>query len=168
MKKALQKSMKRLRPSWDEYFLRLAELVGSRSTCDRGHAGAVAVKDKRILATGYSGAPIGLPHCDEVGHEMYTVTGEDGKASRHCTRTSHSETNVIVNAARFGVSLDGATMYSNFLPCYSCTKNLINAGVVRVVTLQDYHASEQSKKILKQAGVKLSIIKKQIAQYKDQ
>ena len=168
MKKALKKIKKDGRPSWDEYFLQIAELVGHRGTCDRGYAGTVIVKDKRLLATGYAGSPIGLPHCSEVGHEMHTVTQEDGTISRHCIRTTHSETNAIANAARFGVSIDGATMYSKMVPCYTCAKILINAGIKRYVAIKDYHATKQSKIILKKAGVKLEIINKEIESYKDQ
>lgn len=164
----MKKITKHKRLSWDEYFLQMTELVGSRSTCDRGHAGTVVVKDKRILTTGHSGSPIGLPHCSEVGHEMHTVTHEDGTKSRHCIRTTHSETNAVANAARFGVSINGATMYSKMVPCYSCTKIVINAGIKRFVAAKDYHATKQSKAVFKKAKVKLEIINKEIEPYKDQ
>ncbi len=166
MKKKSKKQSKR--PSWDEYFIKMADLVGSRSTCDRGHAGTIVVKDKRLLATGHSGSPIGLKHCDEVGHEMHTVIDEDGATSQHCIRTTHSETNAIANAARFGVSIDGATMYSKMVPCYSCAKVVINAGIKRFVAMRDYHVSGRTKEIFKQAGVKLEIINKEIEKYKRQ
>lgn len=156
------------RPSWDEYFLEMATLVGSRGTCDRGHAGTVIVKDKRLLTTGYAGSPIGLPHCDDVGHEMHTVTNEDGTTSRHCIRTTHSETNAIANAARFGVAVDGATMYSTMVACYACAKVVVNAGIKRFVARKDYHASTRTKEIFKQAGVELVIMEEGIMQYKDQ
>ena len=156
------------RPSWDEYFLQMAELVGTRGTCDRGHAGIVIVKDKRLLATGYAGSPIALPHCDEVGHEMTTVTNEEGVTSRHCIRTTHSETNAIANAARFGVAVDGATMYSTMVACYACAKVVINAGIKRFVARKDYHASERTKQIFKEAGVELVIITGETVEYTDQ
>lgn len=165
MKKASDKVAKAKRPSWDEYFLDMAELVGSRGTCDRGHAGTVIVKDKRLLATGYAGSPVGLPHCDDVGHEMHTVTNEDGTSSQHCIRTTHSETNAIANAARFGIAIDGATMYSKMVPCYSCAKIVINAGIKRFVAIRDYHASKRSKEILKKAKVKLEIINNEVEKY---
>jgi dCMP deaminase len=168
MKKVTKKIIKNKRPSWDEYFLQMAELIGSRGTCDRGQAGAILTKNKRILATGYAGSPVGLPHCDEVGHEMHTVTQEDGTVSRHCIRTAHAELNAITNAARVGVAVEGATLYCKFLPCYTCAKAIINAGIKRVVTLRDYHASKQSKNVFKQAGIKLEIINKEIQSYKDQ
>ncbi len=162
------KSEAHKRPSWDEYFLQMAELVGTRGTCDRGHVGCVITKDKRILATGYAGSPVGLPHCDEVGHEMHTVTNEDGTTSRHCIRTTHSETNAIANAARFGVSIDGSTIYVKMAPCYACAKVLVNAGIKRVVCFKDYHAAERTKDIFKQAGVEFSLITSAIEEYKDQ
>lgn len=168
MKKVVKKVSKDNRPSWDEYFLNLAELVGTRGTCDRGRAGSIIVKEKRLLATGYVGSPVGLPHCDEVGHEMHTVVNEDGTTSRHCIRTSHSEMNAIANAARFGVAIDGATIYTKMVPCYACAKTVINAGIKRVVAIRDYHASKRSKEIFKKAGVKLEITNKEIQSYKDQ
>jgi dCMP deaminase len=168
MKKVAKKIKKDTRPTWDEYFLKLAEMIGSRGTCDRGYAGALLVKDKRILATGYVGSPIGLPHCSEVGHEMHTVTLEDGTVSRHCIRTAHAELNAIANAARVGVSVDGATLYCKFLPCYTCAKTIINAGIKRVVSLKDYHAAKQTKDVFKKAGLKLEILNKEIESYKDQ
>ena len=164
MKKVL-KNTKNKRPSWDEYFLQMAELVGSRGTCDRGRAGTVIVKDERLLASGYVGSPIGLPHCDDVGHEMHTVTSEDGSISQHCIRTTHSETNAIANAARFGVAIDGATMYSKMVSCYACAKIVVNAGIKRFVAVRDYHVSARTKEIFKKAGVKLEIINKEVEKY---
>ncbi|MGH7250159.1 MAG: deoxycytidylate deaminase, partial [Minisyncoccia bacterium] len=146
--------------SWDEYFLQMSELVSSRGTCDRAYVGAVIVKGRRLLATGYNGAPMGLPHCSEVGHEMHRVVGEDGIISEHCIRTTHAEMNAIANAARFGVSIEEATMYCTYTPCYACAKVLINSGVQRFVAMNDYHASSRTKEVFKEAGLKLEIIKK--------
>lgn len=168
MKKTTEKASVHKRHSWDEYFLAMIDMVGSRGTCDRGRSGAILVKDKRILATGYVGSPIGLPHCDEVGHEMHTLTREDGTISRHCLRTSHAELNVIANAARFGVPIDGATLYCKMVPCYTCAKTIINAGIKRIVALKDYHATEQSKVVFEKAGLLLDIISKEVESYKDQ
>ncbi len=168
MKKSSQKVVKSKRPSWDEYFVSMIDMVGARGTCDRGRSGSILVKDKRILATGYVGSPIGLPHCDEVGHDMHTVTREDGTVSRHCLRTAHAELNVIANAARFGVAVDGATIYCKMVPCYTCGKTIINAGIKRVVAFRDYHATKQTKEIFKKAGLKLEIIHKEVQAYKDQ
>ncbi len=168
MKKAQGKIKKDTRPSWDEYFLNMADMVGTRGTCDRGRAGAVLVKDKRILATGYVGSPIGVPHCDEVGHEMHTVTHADGTVSRHCIRTAHAELNAITNAARVGVPIDGATMYCKMVPCYTCAKAIINGGIKRLVAMKDYHATKQTKIIFKKAKIKLEILDKEVQQYSDQ
>ena len=112
------------RGSWDEYFMRIAVEVSSRATCDRKHVGAVIVRDKSILATGYNGSIRGLSHCDEDGHMM-----EDG----HCVRTIHAEANAIIQAARNGVRIDGATIYVTASPCWGCFKMIANAGIARIV-----------------------------------
>jgi len=147
---------KNKRVSWDEYFLQLVELVGTRGTCDRGRSGCVITKNKRIIATGYVGSPTGTVHCDEVGHEMHVVT-ENGKESQHCIRTTHAEQNAIVNAARFGTALDGATLYCHMTPCYVCAKMIINAGIKRVVCVKDYHKGGRSKEIFKESGVEYEL-----------
>jgi len=165
-KKTIKKKVQR--PSWDEYFIKLVEVIGTRGTCDRGMSGALLIKDKRILATGYVGAPVGLPSCDEVGHEIHTVIGEDGVTSKHCIRTAHAELNAITNAARVGVAVNGATLYSKMVPCYTCAKTIVNAGIERVVSIKDYHASNLTKKIFKQAKIKLDIIDKEVQSYKNQ
>lgn len=146
------------RPSWDEYFLQMADMIGSRGTCDRGRAGCVITKDKRILSTGYVGAPAGLPHCDEAGHEMHTVRNEDGTESRHCIRTAHAEQNAINNAARVGIAIEGGVVYCKMIPCYKCAQSIINAGIVRVVALKDYHGASRSKEIFKQANIAYEIL----------
>ena len=156
-----------IRPSWDEYFLNLVELVGTRGTCNRGRSGCVIVKDKRILSTGYVGSPIGTKHCDEIGHEMHTIIHEDGKQTRHCIRTSHAEINAIANAARFGIALEGATLYCHMTPCYTCAKMIINAGIKRVVCNLDYHAGGRSKEIFKEAGISYELVSSDMQTYKD-
>jgi len=163
-----EKKEKYNRPSWDEYFLKLVIMVGSRGTCDRGRSGCVIVKDKRILATGYVGSPIGIEHCDDVGHEMHTVIHEDGRESRHCIRTSHAEQNAIANAARFGTALDGATLYCQMTPCYTCAKMIINSGIKRVVVNNDYHAGDRSKEIFFQSGVEYVLTNSETQKYEDQ
>lgn len=155
------------RPSWDEYFLKIVEIIGSRGTCDRGRSGCVITKNKRIISTGYVGSPVGLAHCDEIGHEMHTVTHIDGNQSRHCIRTSHAEENAIVQAARFGVSLEGATLYCKMTPCYTCAKMIINAGIKRVVSKQDYHGSSRSKEIFAEAGIRFNLLNNIITTYDD-
>jgi dCMP deaminase len=138
-------STHRQRPTWDEYFLDIAFSVAERSTCDRAHVGAVLVRDKRILATGYNGSPAGLPHCDEVGHLIV-----DG----HCVRTLHAEQNAIIQSALHGISSEGATAYVTHQPCLTCAKMLINAGVRRVVFAGNY-PDENSVQFLAQANVAL-------------
>ncbi len=165
--KKKEREIKYKRPSCDEYFLSLVELVGTRGTCERGRSGCVIAKDKRILATGYVGSPIGTKHCDEIGHEMHTVIHEDGKETRHCIRTSHAEINAIANAARFGIALDGATLYCHMTPCYTCAKMIINAGIKRVVCNLDYHAGGRSKEIFKEAKIKYNLASKKMQKYKD-
>src|SRR6056297_575244 len=102
---------KYIRPTWDEYFMNIVDVVRTRGTCDRGRAGCVIVKNNRIISTGYVGSPIGLPHCDDVGHEMHTVTHPDGHQTRHCIRTTHAEQNAICQAARNGTPLENSTIY---------------------------------------------------------
>ena len=156
-----------VRPSWDEYFMQIAELVGSRATCDRGRAGTVVTRDKRILTTGYVGAPAGVKDCDEVGHELHTVEHPDGTKTQHCVRGTHSEQNTIVQAARIGVSLNGGTLYTHMAPCYACAKMIINAGIVRIVAGKDYHGAQRSKEIFKEAGVKFELLSKDMETYPD-
>lgn len=112
------------RASWDEYFMNIAKQVSSRATCDRKHVGAVIVRDRSILATGYNGSIVGLAHCSEVGHLM-----EDG----HCVRTIHAEANALMQAARNGVRIENASIYVTASPCFSCFKLLANAGIRRIV-----------------------------------
>ncbi|MDE1874658.1 MAG: cytidine/deoxycytidylate deaminase family protein [Patescibacteria group bacterium] len=156
-----------VRPSWDEYFMKIADVVGERATCDRGRSSCLIAKDKRILVTGYAGAPAGVAHCDDVGHEMHTVIHEDGTQSKHCIRTAHAEQNAIANAARKGVAIEGATLYCNMTPCYTCAKMIINAGIVRVVAKKDYHAGRRSKEVFKEAGVTLEILDPEVETYKE-
>jgi dCMP deaminase len=156
-----------VRPSWDEYFMKIAEMVGSRGTCDRGRAGCVITRDRRIISTGYVGSPVGLAHCDEVGHEMHTVTHEDGTTSRHCIRTAHAEQNAICEAARMGIALEGGVLYCKMTPCYACGKMIINAGIKRVVCAQDYHGGARSKEIFKEAGVEYVLLSETMTTYAD-
>lgn len=167
MKKATPKKKKvtHSRPSWDEYFMQIAELVGSRGTCDRGRSGTVITRDKRILTTGYVGAPAGVKDCDDVGHELHTVLHEDGTKSIHCIRTTHAEQNALVQAARMGINLNGGTIYVHMTPCYACTKMIINAGITRVVAAKDYHMGKRSKEVFKEAGVKFELLSREVETY---
>ncbi len=135
------------RPSWDDYFMAIARIVATRGTCDRLRAGAVLVKNKRIISTGYNGAPPGMPHCD--GPDGHLI--EEG----HCIRTVHGEENTILQAAHVGgVSAEGATIYTTFIPCYHCAKKIIVAGVKRVVAGANYR-NPPSGEAFRMAGVQL-------------
>ncbi len=165
-KKINKKQPKHVRPTWDEYFLGLLEPLGRRGTCDRGYSGAVIVsKGNTILATGYVGAPPGQPHCDEVGHMMRTVVDEKGNKSQHCVRTLHAEENAILQCAKDGIKLEGATIYCKMVPCYNCAMRIVRVGVKRVVTQKRYHADQLSIELFKSAGVKISIVDNTMEKY---
>ena len=144
-----------IRAGWDEYFMRIALDVASRSTCDRRHVGAVLVRDRNILSTGYNGSISGMPHCDEVGHMM-----ENG----HCIATIHAEANAIIQAAKNGVNINGASIYTTASPCWNCFKIIVNAGMKRVFFGQFYR-DERIFTIAEQLGVELvdlsTVIEKQ-------
>jgi dCMP deaminase len=137
------------RPSLDEYFMEIAMVVAKRSTCLRRQAGTVLVRDKRILSTGYNGAPAGLVHCLETGCPRESFAS--GTYHELC-RAVHSEQNAIIQAALHGVSTEGATLYCTHQPCALCAKMIINARIVRVVYREDYPDGE-SLRFLKQAGI---------------
>ncbi|HKM43306.1 MAG TPA: cytidine/deoxycytidylate deaminase family protein [Limnochordia bacterium] len=126
-----------VRPSWERYFMEIAELVSSRSTCLRRQVGAVLVRDKHIISTGYNGAPRGISHCMEVGCLREKLGIPSGERHEMC-RGTHAEQNAIIQAALHGVSTDGATLYCTHQPCILCAKMLINAGVERVVFQGEY------------------------------
>ncbi len=159
-----EKSMSN-RPSWDEYFLDLVDTVGSRATCDRGKSGCVITKDRRIIATGYVGSPAGFSHCDEHGHDIKKVLDEDGNIKNHCVRTIHAEQNAICQAAKYGVSLDGATLYCTMEPCRVCAMMIISVGIKHVVCKRKYHAAQDTRDIFKTAGVSLLVINDEVQQY---
>lgn len=135
----------RQRASWDEYFMAIGRVVAARSTCDRKHVGAVIVRDRIILATGYNGSIRGLSHCDDEGHMM-----EDG----HCVRTVHAEANSIVQAARTGVRIDGADIYVTASPCFGCFKLIANAGLARIV-FGEFYRDERIFTLSKALGITL-------------
>ncbi len=134
-----------VRPSWDQYFMDITLDVSKRSTCLRAQVGAIIVKDKRILTTGYNGAPKGMPHCLDVGCEIV-----DG----HCVRSLHAEQNAILQAAEYGVPLDGGTVYTTHQPCVNCAKMIINAGLKRVVYAGLY-PDELAMKYMRMAGIRI-------------
>jgi dCMP deaminase len=153
------------RPTWDEYFMELANAAARRATCNRGRSGCVIVKDKQVLVTGYVGSPKGLPHCDEIGHLFKQTTHEDGSVTTHCVRTVHAEQNAICQAARRGISIDGATLYCRMTPCNTCAMLIINCGIERVVCANRYHAATQSEEMFAQAGIELTYFSTDIVQY---
>jgi dCMP deaminase len=126
------------RPSWDQYFLTLTRDVAERSTCTRAKVGAVIVRDRNLLATGYNGAPSGLPHCTDVGCLIYESKTPTGEMEENCYRTIHAEINAIAQAARNGVSIRDADIYVTHTPCIHCLKVLINTGIKRIFYEKEY------------------------------
>ena len=126
------------RRSWDEYFMNIAAMVAERATCTRAKIGAVIVKDKNIVATGYNGAPAGHPHCTEVGCLVYVSRNPDGDEEENCFRTIHAELNAVAQAAKHGTAIEGASIYITASPCYHCLKTLMNTGVARVCYAKPY------------------------------
>ena len=139
------------RPSWDEYFMEITKLVATRSTCLRRKVGAIFVRDKRILATGYNGAPKGLKHCEEIGCLRERLKIPSGERHELC-RGVHAEQNAIVQAATSGVNLEGATLYSTTYPCILCSKLIINARVKKVIYLEGY-PDQLATEMLDEAGI---------------
>lgn len=137
-----------MRNSWDEYFLNIANVVSSRSTCDRKRVGAIIVRNKMILSTGYNGSIRGLPHCDEAGHWI---------ENDHCIATIHAEQNAILQAARTGVMIDSSTIYVTASPCWSCFKSIVNAGITRIV-YQEFYKDSRIFNIAQQLGIELNLI----------
>lgn len=157
-----------VRPSWDDYFMEVADAISKRATCDRGRSGCVVAKDRQILVTGYVGSPQGLPHCDEAGHELKKLIHEDGHTTQHCVRTVHAEQNAICQAAKRGISIEGATLYCRMTPCRTCAMLLINCGIVRVVCERRYHAAAESEELFRQAGMALEYKYEEVQQYENQ
>lgn len=164
--KKVIEEVKNNRPSWDEYFMEVMEAISKRATCDRGKSGCVIVKNKQILVTGYVGSPMGLPHCDEVGHQFKKMLNEDGSVSEHCVRTVHAEQNAVCQAAKLGVPIDGATVYCRMTPCRTCAMLLINCGIKRIVCERKYHAGAESEEMLKKVGIALEYVHDEVQQYK--
>ncbi|MGE4589483.1 MAG: cytidine/deoxycytidylate deaminase family protein [Acidaminococcaceae bacterium] len=138
------------RPDWDTYFMEMAQVASKRSTCLRRSVGAVIVKDKRILSTGYNGTPKGMAHCEEVGCLRTKLNVPSGKMHELC-RGIHAEQNAVIQAAVHGVSVDGATLYCTHQPCVVCTKILINAGIKRIVYANPY-PDELAENMMKEAN----------------
>jgi len=137
--------MTKERVSWETYFMNIAKEVSTRSTCDRKHVGAVIVRDRTLLSTGYNGSIKGLPHCNDAGCEMV-----DG----HCIRTSHAEANAIVQAAKNGVKIDDSEIYVTASPCYNCFKLIANSGI-KVIFYNELYRDERIKDRAKEVGIEL-------------
>lgn len=157
-KEAAKKIKKITRPSWDEYFLGIAHLVATRSTCLRRKVGAVVVKNKQILATGYNGAPTGITHCDKVGCLRDQLEIPSGQRHELC-RALHAEQNAFLQAARHGSSLQDATLYITTQPCSICAKMIINVGIKKIIIEGEY-PDELAVQFLNEAGIELVVVKK--------
>lgn len=137
--------MSNIRVDWTEYFMNIAEQVATRSTCDRKHIGAVIVRERTILSTGYNGSVKGAPHCDDIGHDI-----DNG----HCVRTVHAEANAVAQAAKHGVAIDNSEIYITASPCLNCFKLIANAGI-KVVYYKEFYRDERINEYAQQAGIKL-------------
>lgn len=152
----------------DQYFMDICRVVGEKGSCDRGRSGCVIVKDGKILATGYVDAPKGSPSCDHEGHQLWTITKENGESTQHCMRNCCAELNAVANATRQGVSLEGATLYTKMTPCYvrHCAHLVVSCGITRVVCEKHFHDAHLSEEVLKNAGVELIYLEEGIEEYK--
>ena len=145
------------RPSWDEYFMEMAELTAKRSTCLRRQVGAVIVKDRHVVASGYNGAPTGLAHCDELGGCLRQQLNVPSGQRHELCRALHAEQNAIIQAATLGQSVEGATIYVTNQPCVICAKMLINAGIEKIIVKEGY-PDELAVEILEEAGIKIVML----------
>ncbi len=141
------------RPTWDHYFIDITHLVATRSTCLRRQVGALLVKDRNILATGYNGTPSGIRHCEETGCLREQLNVPSGERHELC-RGLHAEQNAIIQAARHGVNIDGSTLYCTTMPCIICTKMLINAGIKRIVYEEGY-GDDLAREMVAEAGIEI-------------
>lgn len=171
------------RPTKQEYFAGIVKAVALRGTCDRGQSGAVIVKDGQIISTGYVGSAAGDGHCDDEDHmyehrikdlsSLNACHYSDGDVleirptdyTSHCVRTIHAEQNAICQAAKHGVSVNGATIYSSMVPCRSCAMMIINSGISKVIALREYQTSKHTKQLFKKCNVELFIIDKSLNKY---
>jgi dCMP deaminase len=171
-----------IKPSWDDYFLGIMHAVAARATCDRGRSGCVITRDNHILVTGYVGAPQNFDECDKVGHMMEARCGvaaksveemklkvsdalASGNVSFHCVRTIHAEANAILQAAKTGIALEGATLYCSMTPCRVCAMSIIRVSIVRVVCEKKYHLGAFSEEMFTQAHVKLVYKSDEVMKY---
>ena len=153
------------RPSWDEYFMEMAELTAQRSTCIRRQVGAVIVREKRAIATGYNGAPRGLAHCEEKGGCLRQKLQIPSGQRHELCRALHAEQNAIIQAASMGHAIEGGTIYITHQPCVICAKMIVNAGIRRIVVRQGY-PDQLAMEILEEAGLRVEKLKKEEAEEK--
>lgn len=146
------------RPSWDEYFMEMAELTATRSTCLRRHVGAVIVQNKHIIATGYNGAPRGIAHCGELGGCLRQKLGVPSGERHELCRALHAEQNAIIQAATLGQSIEGASIYITHQPCVICSKMLINSGIEKIVVKEGY-PDKLAEELLAEAGKRIIMLK---------
>lgn len=161
MSKELEKKEEVLneeRPTWDQYFMQMAELTAKRSTCLRRRVGAVIVKDKHIIATGYNGAPRGLSHCSELGGCLREKLGVPSGERHELCRALHAEQNAIIQAATLGQSIEGASIYVTHQPCVICAKMIINAGIDKIVVKEGY-PDELAMELLEESGKRVILAK---------
>ena len=133
------------RADWHQYFMGIAKQVATRSTCDRKHVGAVVVRQRTILSTGYNGSIRGMPHCDDVGHDL---------ENDHCVATVHAEANAIIQAAKNGVQVDGGQLYTTASPCWNCFKLIANSGI-RQIYYGEFYRDEKSLRVAREIGLEL-------------
>ena len=153
-KRCVKLLMNAPRPSWDEYFMRIAKVVASRSNCMKRHVAAIIVKDRRIVSTGYNGTPRGITNCNEGGCERCNTFSPSGQGLSECT-CSHAEENAIVQSAYHGISIKDTTLYVTFSPCLNCTKMIINAGIKEVVFNENYPMAGNASQLLKEARIRV-------------
>lgn len=150
------------RPSWDTYFMNIADVVATRATCIKRQVGAVITKNEQILVTGYNGAPRGLRHAAEVGCLREQLSVPSGTHHELC-RGLHAEQNAIIQAARTGANIDGSTLYCTYMPCVICSKMIINAGIVRIV-FRGYYPDELAISILNESGIEITLFKEEYSE----
>ncbi len=134
-----------MRVDWHDYFMNIARQVATRSTCDRKHVGAVIVRERTILSTGYNGSVRAMPHCDDIGHDL---------ENDHCVATVHAEANAIIQAAKNGVQVDGGQLYTTASPCWNCFKLIANSGI-REIYYGEFYRDQKSLKVAAEIGVNL-------------
>jgi len=156
-----EKMKKEERMTRETYYLTVLEAVRQRSTCDRGKAGAIIVKEGRIITTGYVGAPTGMPHCEDNGHLIEFHSPEPGFSpglTKHCIRTVHAELNAILQAADFGISIRGATMYCTMFPCFECAKAIVNVGIKEIIAVHLYQTQQWGILLFREVGLPYRIL----------